>query len=66
MKADREPAFGDYGLGDYCQLAIVDPLHPKPGSSFFTRILGWDFTPSGSDAVSEVQLIFQGDDDAGG
>jgi hypothetical protein len=64
MKADREPAFGDYGLGDYCRLVIKDPLHPSPGTTFSTRILGWDYTPAASDSVSEVQLIFQGDDDA--
>lgn len=65
MKADREPAFGDYGLGDYCKLVIKDPLHPDPGTTFATRILGWDYTPPQSDAVAEVQLILQGDDDAG-
>jgi len=64
MKADREPAFGDYGLGDYCKLVIKDPLHPSPGTTFITRILGWDYRPASSDGVEEVQLIFQGDDDA--
>jgi hypothetical protein len=64
MKADREPAFGDYGLGDYCNLVIKDPLHPNPGVSFSTRILGWDYTPPSADAVAEVQLILAGDDDA--
>lgn len=64
MKADREPAFGDYGLGDYCKLVIKDPLHPGQGSTHITRILGWDYTPPASDAVAEVQLIFEGDDDA--
>jgi hypothetical protein len=64
MKADREPAFGDYGLGDYCKLVVKDALHVDPGITFPTRILGWDFTPAQSDAVEEVQLILQGDDDA--
>lgn len=64
MKGDREPSFGDYGLGDYCKLIIKDPLHPHPGTTFPTRILGWEYTPSQEDSVSEVQLILQGDDDA--
>jgi hypothetical protein len=64
MKADREPAFGDYGLGDYTNLVIKDPLHPSPGTTFNTRILGWDYTPPAGDAVAEVQLILAGDDDA--
>jgi hypothetical protein len=64
MKADREPAFGDYALGDYCKLVIKDPLHPSPGKTYATRILGWDYTPPQSDSVAEVQLIFEGDDDA--
>jgi len=64
MKADREPAFGDYGLGDYCKLVIKDPLHPDPGTTFVTRVLGWDYTPPQGDAVAEVQLILEGDDDA--
>jgi len=64
MKGDREPAFGDYGLGDYCKLVFKDPLHPDPGTTFPTRILGWDYSPSQADGVSEVQLMLQGDDDA--
>jgi|SRR5688572_4638049 len=64
MKADREPAFGDYALGDYCKLVIKDPMHPSPGTTYTTRILGWDYTPAQAEAVAEVQLIFQGDEDA--
>lgn len=62
MKGDREPAFGDYGLGDYCRLVIKDPLHGGAGSSFPTRIIKWDYTPPSSDDVEQVQLTFQGDD----
>lgn len=64
MKADREPAFGDYALGDYCKFVVKDPLHAAPGFTYTTRILGWDYSPAQSDNVSEVQLIFQGDDEA--
>lgn len=63
MKADREPAFGDYGLGDFCKLVIKDPLHTSPGTTFPTRILKWDYTPASSSGTSEVQLTFQGDDE---
>jgi hypothetical protein len=62
MKADREPAFGDYGLGDFCRLVFKDPLHPE-GVTYATRLLGWTYSPAQSDGVSEVQLILQGDED---
>lgn len=62
MKADREPAFGDYGLGDFCKLVLKDPLHPAPGVTFATRVLKWDYTPPSSSDVEQVQLSFQGDD----
>jgi len=64
MKADREPAFGDYALGDWGKFVIKDPLHGGQGTTYATRILGWDYTPPASDNVAEVQLIFEGDDDA--
>lgn len=64
MKADREPAFGDWALGDHCKLVIKDPLHTGQGTTFQTRILGWDYTPPQGDAVAEVQLMFDGDEDA--
>lgn len=63
MKGDREPAFGDWALGDACRLIIKDPLHPDPGTTYVTRILGWDYSPAQSDGVEEVQLMFQGDED---
>ena len=66
MKADREPAFGDWALGDWCRLVIKDPLHPAPGTTYSTRILGWDYHPSQSDGTDEVQLMFQGDESADG
>jgi hypothetical protein len=66
MKADREPAFGDWGLGDWCKLVIKDPLHPSPGTTYSTRILGWDYKPPQSDGAEEVQLMFQGDEAADG
>jgi hypothetical protein len=65
MKADREPAFGDYGLGDYCRLVIKDPLHPGAGTSYSTRLLGWTYTPASGSNTSEVQLILQGDENDG-
>jgi hypothetical protein len=61
MKADREPMFGDWSIGDYCRLELMDPLHPL-GSRFSTRIIAWEYTPPQSSAASEVRLTFQGDE----
>jgi hypothetical protein len=61
MKADREPEFGNWAIGDYCRLAFKDPLHSE-GLTYATRILKWDFTPPSADATEEVRLTFEGED----
>jgi len=63
MKADREPMFGDWGIGDACRLVMLDPRHPN-GMNFQTRIIGWEYYPKSSDQVSEVRVTFEGDSDA--
>jgi len=62
MNGTLDPAFGDFGLGDACELVIKDPLH-SIGITFPTRIMKWDYTPPSADAVEEVKLEFEGDDD---
>jgi hypothetical protein len=62
LKADREPIFGSYGIGDACRLIMNDPLHPG-GQSYSTRIIGWEYYPQQSDRASEVRLIFEGDEE---
>jgi hypothetical protein len=61
MKADREPQFTEWQMGDYCRLAFKDPLHPD-GLTYSTRILKWDYTPPSSSATEEVRLTFEGED----
>jgi hypothetical protein len=63
LKSDRDPAFGGYGLGDACQLHINDARHPNLTDRIFnTRIVGWEFYPASSDKVSQVRMVFQGED----
>lgn len=61
LKADQDPEFGSYSLGDACTIVFDDPKHPqrfvKP-----TRILGWDYTPQSDDSEEKVSLTFEGDD----
>jgi hypothetical protein len=61
MKADREPQFTDWVLGDFSQLTFDDPLHPE-GLTHAARILKWDYTPPSSDSTEEVRLTFEGED----
>lgn len=61
LKADKQPVFGGYGLGDMARVEIRDPRFPT-GFLKNTRILGWKYTPSNSDGVEEVQLVTEGDD----
>jgi len=60
-KADRDPQFTDWTLGDYAILNFEDALHPE-GLQHATRILKWEYTPPSSDATEEVRLTFEGED----
>lgn len=64
VKADRDPEFGTYTLGDACQLVIKDPKHPNTFQKD-TRLLGWDYRPPSSDGTEEARLMFEGDEDVG-
>jgi hypothetical protein len=61
LKADLEPIFGSYGLGDNATLNIVDPVHPN-GFASTARIVAFEYRPQSDDGVESVELIFQGDD----
>jgi hypothetical protein len=61
LKADHEPEFGDWTLGDYSKLVFKDPLHPE-GLNHPARILKWDYTPPSDDGDEEVRLTFEGED----
>jgi hypothetical protein len=63
LKANLEPEFGGYGLGDAAQIYIDDPRHPDPvDRTFNTRIIGWEYYPPSSEKTEEVRLAFQGSD----
>lgn len=59
MKADREPEFSDWGLGDGCNLVLQSGLGTIVQPA---RIINWVYTPPQSDTVEEVRLMFEGDE----
>lgn len=61
MKADMDPIFGSYGLGDTALVSIVDPKHPD-GTTISARIVSWEYRPASDDTVETVELVFAGDD----
>lgn len=61
LKADLDPIFGSYGLGDTGKISILDPKHPN-GLSAMARIVAWEYRPPSDDTVEQVELIFQGDE----
>jgi hypothetical protein len=63
VKANLEPVFGSYGLGDTCGIVIQDARFPPPGVDLHKRLLKWELTPQSSDATEEASLIFDGDPD---
>jgi hypothetical protein len=60
LKADIEPVFGSYGLGDTAILSIIDSRHPA-GLQTSARIVAMSYRPQSDDSVEEVELIFDGD-----
>jgi hypothetical protein len=63
LKANLEPVFGNYGLGDAAQLFINDARHPEPEMrTYNSRIIGWEYYPPSSERVEEVRMVFQGED----
>lgn len=64
IKADEQPEFGTYNLGDDAKFEVADTRFPE-GLQTTVRVIGWSVTPSSSEAVEEVSLIIEGSDDAG-
>lgn len=61
LKADRNPEFGSYSIGDACTLIFDDPKHPNRFIKQ-TSIIGWEYTPQSDDSEEKARLIFEGDD----
>jgi hypothetical protein len=62
LKANLEPVFGSYNIGDFCKVVIKDPRNPTTFSEY-KRLLKWQLHPSSSDSVEEADLTFEGDTD---
>jgi hypothetical protein len=62
VKANLEPVFGSYSLGDACRIVIKDARNPTTFDQY-KRLLKWQLHPASSDSVEEVDLIFEGDSD---
>lgn len=65
IKADESPVFGSYNLGDACFVSIDDARFYFT-QEFSGRVVGWSVTPASSDAVEEVSLVLEGQEDSGG
>lgn len=63
VKANLEPEFGSYSLGDTCGIAIKDPRFPGDGIFLRKRLLRWELTPQSSSDTEEAALFFEGDPD---
>lgn len=66
VKADQDPVFGSYNVGDACNLVITDARNPSPGGSAAgisipSVIIGYEVHPQSSDGVEEVNIILPGD-----
>lgn len=64
VKANLDPVFGSYTLGDACRLVIRDPKHPNTFQED-TRLVGWEYSPPSSDSTEEARLMFEGDETIG-
>lgn len=62
VKADGDPAFGEYGLGDACRIVIKDSRFPN-GFVKDTRVLGWEYYPPEDSNIEMVRLQLEGEDD---
>jgi hypothetical protein len=61
VKADKDPVFGSYNLGDLVQVAIIDPRHPE-GVTAPARLVAMAYWPPSNDGVERAELIFEGDE----
>lgn len=62
VKADRNPVFGSYALGDTVTLSLQDAWHPDLYEKA-TRLIQYLYTPPSSNQTEEVELIFEGLDE---
>lgn len=61
VKADGDPPFGGYGVGDACRIIIKDSRYPQ-GFARDIRILGWEYYPPEDSNIEMVRLQLEGED----
>jgi len=61
LKANLDPVFGSYGLGDTATVSIIDPRHPE-GFTSSARIVAMTYRPQSDETVEQAELIFEGDE----
>lgn len=61
VKADAEPVFGSYAVGDMVRIEFLDPMHPL-GFRRETRLLGWEYYPPEDSNVEYARLTFEGEE----
>lgn len=64
VKAEGDPPFGGYNIGDACKLVIRDPRYPT-WFERYTRILGWEYYPPEDSNIEIVRLQLEGEEDSG-
>lgn len=57
VKADQDPVFGSYGLGDSMKVVLNDPKHNKETTA--RRVVRWEFWPPDADHVGHAILTFE-------
>lgn len=60
VRANTDPEFGSYGVGDACKIVINDTRFPNTLQKV-TRILGYEYYPPEDSNIEMVRLIFEGD-----
>lgn len=61
LKANLDPVFGSYGLGDTATVSIIDPRHPD-GFTTSARIVAMTYRPQSDETVEQAELVFEGDE----
>lgn len=62
MKANVDPKFGFFGLGDTARVDIVDARFPA-GKSFTSRVTKWTLQPQSSQNTEEYTVLFENDEE---
>lgn len=62
IKTNIDPVFGSYSLGDFMNVVIKDPRHPKT-DVMSKRVIRWEFWPPEQENVGQAILTFESFED---